>query len=54
MPMQACFDRKGSQLQHKIERNEAAFKFNPLTDDVYAVASLLKVLRLVSEYEFLY
>ncbi|EIN13461.1 RhoGAP-domain-containing protein [Punctularia strigosozonata HHB-11173 SS5] len=31
------------ELQHKIERNERAFKFNPLTDDVYAVASLLKL-----------
>ncbi|KAF8557363.1 RhoGAP-domain-containing protein [Imleria badia] len=30
-------------LQHKIERNEAAFKFNRLTDDVYAVSSLLKL-----------
>ncbi|KAH7912985.1 hypothetical protein BJ138DRAFT_1171559 [Hygrophoropsis aurantiaca] len=30
-------------LQHKIERNEAAFKFNPLIDDVYAVSSLLKL-----------
>ncbi|KDQ54847.1 hypothetical protein JAAARDRAFT_181517 [Jaapia argillacea MUCL 33604] len=31
------------ELQHKIERNEKAFKFNPGTDDVYAVASLLKL-----------
>jgi hypothetical protein len=31
------------QLQHKIERNEASFKFNALTDDIYAVSSLLKV-----------
>lgn len=31
------------QLQHKIERNEAAFQFNPAHDDVYAVSSLLKV-----------
>jgi hypothetical protein len=31
------------ELQHKVERNERAFRFNPLTDDVYAVASLLKV-----------
>ncbi|KAG2123602.1 hypothetical protein DEU56DRAFT_829349 [Suillus clintonianus] len=30
-------------LQHKIERNEASFKFNPLTDDIYAVSSLLKL-----------
>ncbi|KAG1828658.1 hypothetical protein EV424DRAFT_1591631 [Suillus variegatus] len=30
-------------LQHKIERNEASFKFNALTDDVYAVSSLLKL-----------
>jgi len=31
------------QLQHKIERNEREFEFKPLTDDVYAVSSLLKV-----------
>ncbi|OCH92733.1 RhoGAP-domain-containing protein [Obba rivulosa] len=30
------------ELQHKIERNEAAFAFNPAIDDVYAVSSLLK------------
>ncbi|KAG2370245.1 hypothetical protein BDR07DRAFT_1386850 [Suillus spraguei] len=30
-------------LQHKIERNEASFKFNALTDDIYAVSSLLKL-----------
>ncbi|EED82872.1 predicted protein, partial [Postia placenta Mad-698-R] len=30
-------------LQHKIERNEAAFGFNPAVDDVYAIASLLKM-----------
>lgn len=42
-------------LQHKIERNEAAFKFNPLTDDVYAVASLLKLyLRELPEPLFRY
>ncbi|OJA07951.1 hypothetical protein AZE42_05927 [Rhizopogon vesiculosus] len=35
-------------LQHKIERNEANFKFNALTDDIYAVSSLLKVLILQS------
>ena len=32
------------QLRHKIERNEEAFRFNP-TDDIYVVASLLKVRR---------
>ncbi|EJF66392.1 RhoGAP-domain-containing protein [Dichomitus squalens] len=31
------------ELQHKIERNEAAFAFNPTTDDVYSVASFLKM-----------
>ncbi|KZT65545.1 RhoGAP-domain-containing protein [Daedalea quercina L-15889] len=31
------------ELQHKIERNEAAFQFNPAVDDVYAVASFLKM-----------
>ncbi|KAH7929352.1 RhoGAP-domain-containing protein [Leucogyrophana mollusca] len=42
-------------LQHKIERNEAAFKFNPLTDDVYAVSSLLKLyLRELPEPIFRY
>ncbi|KAL4069347.1 hypothetical protein J3A83DRAFT_4537308 [Scleroderma citrinum] len=42
-------------LQHKIERDEAAFKFNPLTDDVYAVASLLKLyLRELPEPLFRY
>ncbi|KAH9945601.1 RhoGAP-domain-containing protein [Amylocystis lapponica] len=30
------------ELQHKAERNEAAFAFNPAVDDVYAVSSLLK------------
>lgn len=27
----------------KIERNEQAFSFNPLTDDVSVIATLLKV-----------
>ncbi|KAI8983411.1 hypothetical protein BD414DRAFT_81407 [Trametes punicea] len=31
------------ELQHKIERNEAAFQFNPITDDVYSVSSFLKM-----------
>ncbi|KAI0768636.1 hypothetical protein BD413DRAFT_563758 [Trametes elegans] len=31
------------ELQHKIERNEAAFQFNPTTDDVYSVSSFLKL-----------
>lgn len=31
------------KLQHKIERNEAAFAFNPSVDDVYVVSSFLKV-----------
>lgn len=31
------------KLQHKIERNEMAFQFHAPHDDVYAVASLLKV-----------
>ncbi|KAH9919137.1 uncharacterized protein B0H18DRAFT_882164 [Fomitopsis serialis] len=31
------------ELQHKVERNEAAFQFNPAVDDIYAVASLLKL-----------
>ncbi|KAI0963113.1 hypothetical protein AcW1_000286 [Taiwanofungus camphoratus] len=31
------------ELQHKIERNEAAFTFNQTVDDVYAVSSLLKL-----------
>ncbi|KAI0793371.1 hypothetical protein C8Q75DRAFT_848735 [Abortiporus biennis] len=31
------------ELQHKIERNEAAFQFNPTYDDVYAISSLLKL-----------
>ncbi|KAK7694250.1 hypothetical protein QCA50_001430 [Cerrena zonata] len=31
------------ELQHKIERNEAAFQFHAPQDDVYAVASLLKL-----------
>lgn len=31
------------KLQHKIERNEAAFSFHAPGDDVYVVASLLKV-----------
>ncbi|EGO28450.1 hypothetical protein SERLADRAFT_445900 [Serpula lacrymans var. lacrymans S7.9] len=30
-------------LQRKIERSEVAFQFNPLTDDVYAVSSILKM-----------
>lgn len=38
------------QLQHKIERNEATFKFNALTDDIYAVSSLLKVLYASDNY----
>lgn len=51
-----------SQLQHKIERNEAAFSFHCPGDDVYAVASLLKVriylwasggLQLISEFSFI-
>ncbi|KAI9572604.1 hypothetical protein HD554DRAFT_2202498 [Boletus coccyginus] len=42
-------------LQHKIERNEAAFKFNRLTDDVYAASSLLKLyLRQLPEPLFKY
>ncbi|KAH0838640.1 hypothetical protein J3R83DRAFT_6965 [Lanmaoa asiatica] len=42
-------------LQHKIERKEAAFKFNRLTDDVYAVSSLLKLyLRELPEPLFKY
>jgi hypothetical protein len=31
------------QLQQKAERNERAFELNPLTDDITAVSSLLKV-----------
>ncbi|KAA1468463.1 RhoGAP-domain-containing protein [Dentipellis sp. KUC8613] len=31
------------ELQHKIERDEAGFDFNPVTDDVYSIASLLKL-----------
>ncbi|CAL1696188.1 unnamed protein product [Somion occarium] len=31
------------ELQHKIERNEMAFQFHAPHDDVYAVASLLKL-----------
>jgi hypothetical protein len=31
------------QLQHDIEKDEAKFEFKPQKDDVYAVASLLKV-----------
>jgi len=31
------------KLQHKIEKNERQFAFKALTDDVYAVSSLLKV-----------
>ncbi|TFK93518.1 RhoGAP-domain-containing protein [Polyporus arcularius HHB13444] len=31
------------ELQHKIERNEAAFSFNPNVDDVYSVSSFLKM-----------
>ncbi|EPQ61103.1 RhoGAP-domain-containing protein [Gloeophyllum trabeum ATCC 11539] len=30
-------------LQHKLERNEQTFKFNPNVDDVYVVSSLLKL-----------
>ncbi|KAH7883937.1 hypothetical protein F5I97DRAFT_1930151 [Phlebopus sp. FC_14] len=42
-------------LQHKIERNEANFRFNRLTDDVYAVSSLLKLyLRELPEPLFKY
>jgi len=42
-------------LQHKIERNEANFKFNALTDDIYAVSSLLKLyLRELPEPLFRY
>lgn len=44
-----------NQLQHKIERNEAAFEFNPLTDDVFAVSSFLKLyLRELPEPVFRY
>ncbi|KAF7978859.1 hypothetical protein HWV62_44331 [Athelia sp. TMB] len=43
------------ELQHKIERNEAAFEFNPLTDDVFAVSSFLKLyLRELPEPVFRY
>ncbi|OBZ79225.1 Protein LAS1 [Grifola frondosa] len=31
------------ELQHKIERNEAGFSFNPAVDDVYVVSNLLKL-----------
>jgi len=31
------------ELQHKIERSERAFSFNSFTDDIYSVASLLKL-----------
>ncbi|EKM49096.1 uncharacterized protein PHACADRAFT_202021 [Phanerochaete carnosa HHB-10118-sp] len=31
------------ELQHKIERDEDAFRFNPAVDDVYAASSLLKL-----------
>ncbi|CCM00351.1 uncharacterized protein FIBRA_02381 [Fibroporia radiculosa] len=31
------------ELQHKVERNETSFMFNYAIDDVYAVASLLKL-----------
>ncbi|KAI6045164.1 hypothetical protein EDC04DRAFT_2889347 [Pisolithus marmoratus] len=42
-------------LQRKVERDEGHFKFNPLTDDVYAVASLLKLyLRELPEPLFRY
>ncbi|KAG9314701.1 hypothetical protein JVU11DRAFT_5510 [Chiua virens] len=42
-------------LQHKIERNEASFKFNRLTDDIYSVSSLLKLyLRELPEPLFRY
>jgi len=43
------------QLQHKIERDECSFEFKALTDDVYAVASLLKLyLRELPEPVFKY
>ncbi|KII93467.1 hypothetical protein PLICRDRAFT_121785 [Plicaturopsis crispa FD-325 SS-3] len=43
------------ELQHKIERDENAFEFNPLTDDVYAASSLLKLyLRELPEPLFRY
>ncbi|KZT06270.1 RhoGAP-domain-containing protein [Laetiporus sulphureus 93-53] len=43
------------ELQHQIERSEAAFQFNPAIDDVYAVASLLKLyLRELPEPLFKY
>jgi hypothetical protein len=32
-----------TQLQHKIEKNEREFEFNPAVDDVYAISSLMKV-----------
>lgn len=31
------------KLQYRVERGEAAFDLNPTTDDVYSVASFLKV-----------
>ncbi|KAH9982156.1 hypothetical protein BGW80DRAFT_1261857 [Lactifluus volemus] len=31
------------ELQHKLERNEKAFSFNSYTDDIYSVASFLKL-----------
>ncbi|KAI0271619.1 hypothetical protein BC834DRAFT_860454 [Gloeopeniophorella convolvens] len=31
------------ELQHKAERNEKTFSFNSYTDDIYSVASLLKL-----------
>jgi len=31
------------ELQHKLERNEKTFSFNSFTDDIYSVASLLKL-----------
>ncbi|KAH9964547.1 hypothetical protein BC827DRAFT_1259589 [Russula dissimulans] len=31
------------RLQHKVERNEKVFSFNSFTDDIYSVASLLKL-----------
>jgi len=31
------------ELQHKLERDEKAFSFNSFTDDIYSVASFLKL-----------
>ncbi|KAG6371594.1 hypothetical protein JVT61DRAFT_9304 [Boletus reticuloceps] len=42
-------------LRHKIERNASAFQFNRLTDDVFAISSLLKLyLRELPEPLFRY